>query len=139
MSPLAAALDSIRTLLQERGLHIEPGVPEGEADLMILPWQLATEHRLQSNMPGHPQPEDAEGGRLPLILRFLLICRDPVQGADKLALAHALLSSSPVIHVEGANCRLLSETLSPGDLAALFTAAGIPLSLSSAFVLHVDG
>ncbi len=139
MNPLEAALDSIRCLLQERGLRTGTGVPDGETDLVIRPWQLAPVHRLHSDLPGQHSSGDPEGPPMPFTLRFLLISSDSGQGVGKLALAHTLIMRNPVIHVEGAVCRVLSETLSPGDLAALFTAAGIPLSLSSAFVLHVDG
>jgi hypothetical protein len=57
-------------------------------------------------------------------------------GWDGLLRARRVLTETPVLEVDAARVEVVSSHLAPADLAALFTAAGIRLSLCSAYVMR---
>jgi hypothetical protein len=70
-----------------------------------------------------------------LELRFLLVSnKDSEDAVHALTLAQTILAQSPVMQVSDTPVQIVSESLAPDHLAALFTAAGIRLSLSGAYV-----
>jgi hypothetical protein len=138
MSILSSALDLICTGLRAQGLSVKVGAPHGEVDVALWPYYLVEPPALRGaplddgrSEPGYPDP-------LPrlLELHFLLICPDREDAVSNLIQARAVLSATPVLTVGGATVQLLPAHLPTTELAALFTAAGIPLSLSSAYLMR---
>ncbi|MDR7418238.1 MAG: hypothetical protein QN178_04945 [Armatimonadota bacterium] len=105
-------------------------------DLSIWPWQLVLVPGPRATPIGGGTRAAFDPDRLALELRFLLVCKDADDAVAKLTLAHAVIVQAPVVQVDGVNVQVVSETLAPADLSALFAAAGIKLSLSSAYVLR---
>lgn len=139
MTTLAAALDHICARLRDRALSVRVGAPTGETDLAIWPWRLAEVPSLRQTLPDHRAPRPSEPSRIALELHFLLVCREADDAVSKLILAHSALAEAPVAQVDGMSFQVLAESIATEELAALFTAAGVRLTLSSAYVMRSAG
>jgi hypothetical protein len=139
MNHLATALDHIVARLRAEGLTVRLGIPTGDEDLAVWPWQLLEpphSRAAPSRDPLHPNSTDESSG---LEVRFILASKDAPNAVANLTTAHASLVRTPVLQFSGKNYQLLAESLPPETLAALFSAAGTKLTLSSAYVLRSAG
>lgn len=136
MDTTTAALHLLRTRLDEAGFQVRVGTPDTDAALTLWPWQLAESAVLRGGAPGFGGGPTAGPAAPAFELRLLLVAPDTADAVSLLTRAHAVLSASPVVPVGEVTCHLHATTLTTTELAALFTAAGRPLRLSSAFVLR---
>ena len=139
MNALKSALDLIALNLRSIGFSVQLGVPTGEADLAVWPWHL----RLaplpgQAPINGRPRtPANSLQARLEL--QFLLVCKDTPDAVATMTQGILALETTPVLQVGGESLQLMETTLTAEELAALFSAAGVRLVLSSAYVLRGTG
>lgn len=71
----------------------------------------------------------------PMELRVLLVSSGTQAAIDDLSRAHQVLFDNPVLQLGDSRIQIVPFPLSAADLAAVFTAGQVPLSLSSSFTL----
>ncbi|MCP9469533.1 MAG: hypothetical protein NNA31_05980 [Nitrospira sp.] len=134
-SALAAALKQLCRRLRDHGLSVKLGAPGDDSDLALWPWQLTPGSSPRSAPVGGSAPTLSAPTPIVLELRFLLVSNKASEDAvHALTLAQTILAQSPIMQVSDTPVQIVSEALAPDHLGALFTAAGICLSLSSAYV-----
>lgn len=134
-SALAAALKRLCQRLHDHGLSVQIGAPGDDSDLALWPWQLTPGSSPRSAPASSSAPTLSAPTPIVLELRFLLLSnKDSENAVQALTLAQMILAQLPVIQVSDTPVQIVSESLAPDHLAALFTAAGISLRLSSAYV-----
>jgi len=136
MTNIAAALAALCTLLKDKaGLSAAVGRPAGAVGIHIWPWQLVPSTGAMS--PPLVRPPSGGPGPVswPMELRVLLVSSGTQAAIDDLSRAHRVLVDDPVLQLGDSRIQIVPSPLSAADLAAIFTAGRVPLSLSSSFTL----
>lgn len=137
MTNIAAALAALCTLLKDKaGLSVAVGRPAGAVGIHIWPWQLVPTTGAMSPPLVRPAPGEGAGPvSRPMELRVLLVSSGTQAAIDELSRAHRVLVDDPVLQLGDSRIQIVPSPLSAADLAAIFTAGQVPLSLSSSFTL----
>jgi hypothetical protein len=129
---LNAVCDYLRSRLD---LNVAVGRPnEAVPGLYVWPWQIVPKTEAR-NLP----PRQGSGRSL---LSFRIHClvlitpADTLETVSKLDLAGKVLQENPIVEGPASLVRVTLDTIAPGDLAALFSAARLQLTLCHAFVLE---
>jgi hypothetical protein len=133
---ISALLESIASSVRSgAGLSVVVGMPDPQADVSIWPWQL-----LEATATNSPPSRGARDPRKPptreLDIRFLLVSGTSPDAVANFGKAYAALLDSAVVQVLDVTAEVVPDLLPAGEVAALFSAAAIPLTLSSSFVLR---
>jgi hypothetical protein len=134
VTPIAATLAALSSLLRERlGVPVPLGRPAAQAELSLWPWHLAEVPRT-TNAPSArlPSGEIVRPGTI-VEIRFLLVSNGTERSIERLAAAQKALAEAPVLQVAGTTVQLVGSPMAPAELAAVFSAAQVPLNLSSSF------
>lgn len=130
---LSASLTAVCDLLRSQtGALVFLGVPDDAAPgLYVWPWRLDEKHAFKGMFPTRnldPAQVPAPSG---ILVHFLVMAR-PALAPDTMAqleAARAALLDQAVLSVNGEMARVVFETLDSTTLAAVFSAASIPLSI----------
>ena len=132
-SDLKAVCDYLRSHLK---IDVAVGRPNDEAGpgLYVWPWQIVPKTEAR-NLP----PRQGSGRSL---LSFRIHCLLFVTPADTLATVSSLdligkiLQENPIVETPAGLVRVTLDTMPPADLAALFSAARLQLTLCHAFIVE---
>lgn len=141
MRPAHAALHALANRLSEGLASPVPlGRPHERSELSLWPWQL--QELPSARHPAGQRPTDGRVNRPTLRVewRLLLVTNGTEHAIERLAAAHQLLADQPVLAwgEPGAQdtAEVLSTPLPTAELAAVFSAAQLPLQLCSCWVLR---
>ncbi len=138
---LATQLESVCELLRPHvTVPVRIGRPdEATAAVHVWPWRMSV-NPAPRRPPTTGAVDRGEAARPQLLQVHLLVFATPALTTEGLALldkAQQILFDNPLVPTEDGQIRLLADTgLSAGELAAVFQAAGLPLTLCAAFVLE---
>ena len=137
MTNIAAALAAICSLLKDKaGLTAAVGRPSGAVGIHIWAWQLLPSAAAIAAPPVRlPSGGGAGPVSRPMELRVLLVSPSTQAAIDDLSRAHQVLVDNPVLQLGDTRVQIVPFPLSAADLAAVFTAGRVTLSLSSSFTL----
>jgi len=136
MTNIAAALAALCTLLKDKaGLAAAVGRPAGAVGIHIWPWQMVPSAAAVAPPAVRPPGAGAVPVSRPMELRVLLVSSGTQAAIDDLSRAHRVLVDNPVLQVGDAAIQIVPSPLSAADLAAVFAAGEVPLTLSSSFTL----
>lgn len=139
---LAPALTAVCDMLSTRtGEQVILGCPDdGVPGIYVWPW------RLEENAPSRKvSPRTHPDGirtlqAATMSVSFLMLVRPALtpDGLSKLDAARQAILDNPILDVAGNNAKIVFSPLTHRDLAALFTAASLPLTIClSAALSHV--
>lgn len=141
MSHAHAALHALaRHLADGLATAVPLGRPHERSELSLWPWQLLDLPAARN--PTGQRPPDGQVSRPAVRVewRLLLVTNGTEHAIERLAAAHRLLADQPVLvwGTAGAQdtAQVSSAPLPTADLAAVFSAAQLPLQLCSAWVLR---
>jgi hypothetical protein len=138
---LATQLESVCHLLRQHvTVPVLIGLPDQVvAAVHVWPWRMSV-NPAPRRSPTTGAVDRGEAARPQLLqVHFLLFATPPLttEGLALLDKAQQVLFDNPVVATADGQIRLLAETaLTAADMAALFTAAQLPLTLCAAFVLE---
>ena len=136
MTNVAAALGALCGLLKDKaGLSAAVGRPAGAVGIHIWAWQLLPSPAAMAPPPMRPTGGGGGPVSRPMELRVLLVSSGTQAALDDLARAHQVLVDNPVLQISDSRVQIVPSSLSAAELAAVFTAGQVPLSLSSSFTL----
>ena len=136
MTNIAAAFAALCSLLKDKaGLSAAVGRPAGAVGIHIWPWQLVPSAVAVAPPPVRPPGGGAGPVGTPMELRVLLVSSGTQAAIDDLSRAHQVLVDNPMLQLGDSRIQIVPSPLSAADLAAVFTAGQVPLSLSSSFTL----
>src|SRR5688572_4562040 len=130
-SDLNAVCEYLRSRLD---LDVSVGRPnEAVPGLYVWPWRIVPKPE-NRNMPRH---QKSGLGILSFRVHCLLLITpaDTLETISKLALAGRAIQEKPILEGSAGSLRLTLETIEPEDLATLFLAARLQLTLCLAFLL----
>ena len=141
MMTLTSQLNALCDLLRKQTkLSVVLGRPNEKARaIYVWPWRIlpVAESRAPDRAPG-TSPVPALSSQA-MDIRFLLIATPTLsqKGLDSLDLARQILIDHPVLDTPGARLTVTPDSsLSASDLAALFTAAKLPLTICAEFSMR---
>ena len=130
---LASFLHSICDLLGNRlGVPVVIGAPNNDsAGVFLFPWKISPNTLIRNSPPVRPGPATTPGSTTYFDVHILVLTRPALtgDGLSQLESASRAILESPIITVGTEQAELLFESLSNADLAAIFSAAGMPLSV----------
>jgi hypothetical protein len=128
-SGLTSLCDMLRT---QTGAQVILGCPvDGAAGIYVWPWKLEEDVQLRNAAVG----TNPVGMRAPAAsarnVNFLVLVRPALtpDGLSKLDEARQAILDHPILQVGGQNIRIILSPLAVDELAALFSAASIPLTI----------
>ncbi len=131
-SDLKAVCDYLRSHLD---IDVAVGRPnEAEPGLYVWPWQIVPKTETRNLPPRQGSGRSLLSFRIHCLL--LITPTDTLETVSKLDLAGKVLQENPIVEAPGSLVRVTLDTMAPGDLAALFSAARLQLTLCHAFVLE---
>lgn len=139
---LSIQLTALRDMLQaETGQAVFIGRPENHMmGLYLWPWKLDVQANLRT-IPPVPQREflKAKKPELPLRVRVLVLpmAASGIESCDALAAALRAINDHPVLVAADIRGQVRIDAMPAEELAALFTAAAMPLTLCLACTLEV--
>ena len=108
------------------------GRPDGATPgLHVWPWRLS-ENLAARNVPRPRRPNGEREATPPATQIHFLVLASPIlapAGLDALAAARTALLETPLLEIPGDRYSIDLEPLATADLAAVFSAAGLPLQL----------
>ena len=137
---LTALRDMLRT---ETGQAVFIGRPDRDVPgLYLWPWKLDLQVS-QSNMPPVRQRDflRAKKPEFPLQIRVLVLpmVASEIERCDSVAAALRAINDHPVLVAADMRGQVRIDAMSTADLAAIFTAAGLPLVLCLACTRETTG
>jgi hypothetical protein len=134
MSMLTSALAAICDMLgTQTAAEVFLGLPDNNAPgIYVWPWRLGQNVVSKNAPPVRTTPPDI---RPPVAsdvtIHFLVLVKPALtaDGLSKLDAARQAILDHPILNVDGKDTELLITSLSHPDLAALFTAASLPLTI----------
>ena len=139
LSHLDAFCNWLRTRVRA---HVSIGRPDKAlTGIYVLPW-YAVPNLQKRNMPRMPDLEETVGGleAQTFDIHFLLLATpaDTVEGLASLEAAQQAIHDNPILilNAAGAQLKVIAEQVPNGDLAAIFTAARLELTICLAYVLR---
>lgn len=131
-SDLKAVCDYLRSRVDLEGAVSRPN--DAVPGLYVWPWRIVPKPE-NRNMPRHQQ---SGLGLISFRVHCLLLITpaDTLETCAKLDLAGQAIQEKPILEGSAGSLRLTLETIEPDDLAALFLAARLQLTLCLAFVLE---
>ena len=139
---LSIQLTARRDMLQaETGQTVFVGRPENHVmGLYLWPWKLDVQANLRA-MPPVPQREflKAKKAELPLRIRVLVLpmAASGIESCDAVAAALRAINDHPSLVAADMPVQVRIDSMSAEELAALFTAAALPLTLCLACTLEI--
>jgi len=139
---LSIQLTALRDMLQaETGQTVFVGRPENHVmGLYLWPWKLDVQANLR-NMPPVRQREflKPQKPELPLRIHVLAIpmAASGIESCDAVAAALRAINDHPVLVAADMRVQVRIDAMSAEELAALFTAAALPLTLCLACTLEI--
>jgi len=139
---LSIQLTALRDMLQaETGQAVFIGRPENRVmGLYLWPWKLDVQANLR-NMPPVRQREflKPQKPELPLRIHVLVLpmAASGIESCDALAAALRAINDHPVLVAADMRVQVRIDAMSAEELAALFTAAAMPLTLCLACTLEI--
>ncbi|MDP1947858.1 MAG: hypothetical protein Q8L77_10205 [Nitrospirota bacterium] len=139
---LSIQLTALRDMLQaETGQAVFIGRPENHVmGLYLWPWKLDVQANLRTMSPV-PQREflKAKKPELPLRIRVLVLpmAASGIESCDALAAALRAINDHPVLVAADMRGQVRIDAMPAEELAALFTAAELPLTLCLACTLEI--
>ena len=139
---ISVQLTTLRDMLQaETGQAVFIGRPENDVmGLYLWPWKLDVPANLRTMSPV-PQREflKAKKSELPLRIRVLVLpmAASGIENCDALAAALKAINDHPVLVAADMRGQVRIDVMSAEELAALFTAAALPLTLCLACTLEI--
>ncbi|MCE9535772.1 MAG: hypothetical protein K8R65_05105 [Nitrospirae bacterium] len=139
---LSIQLTALRDMLQaETGQAVFIGRPENHVmGLYLWPWKLDVPANLRT-MPPVPQREflKAKKPDLPLRIRVLVLpmAASGIESCDALAAALRAINDHPALVAADMRGQVHIDAMPAEELAALFTAAELPLTLCLACTLEI--
>lgn len=125
---LAASLTALCDLLRTNtGAEVFLGEPDDESPgIYVWPWRIEDQPRAR-NLPGVGAPTLRPGATV----RLLILVRPAlsVEGLSRLDAARAAIDANPVIDLPGTRIGIMFERIGDDDLARVFLAASIPLTI----------
>ena len=126
---ITALCDMLRS---ETDLPVTLGCPDKAAHgIFVWPWQLSedpsmrnVEVRYETEGAAHHPPSNC-------VVHFLVLARPAltIDGLSMLETAREAILKNPILDVEGQRIRVILSPLNSDTLAALFSAASIPLTI----------
>lgn len=136
---LTALCESLGT---QTGAQVTLGRPEDHpAGIYVWPWRI-DEDAVPRNVPPRRVPEGGMSARHAALIVHALVLVRPATTPGGLALletARQAIHDQPVLNVSGKRVQILFEPLSHSELAALFRAAELPLTVCLSVVLRTLG
>ena len=139
---ISIQLIALRDMLQaETGLVVVIGRPDNDVrGLYLWPWKLDVQANLR-NMPPVRQREflKAKKPELPLRIRVLMlpVAVSEVERCDALAAALRAINDHPVLVAADMRGQVRIDAMPADELAAVFTAADLPLILCLPCTLEI--
>jgi hypothetical protein len=128
-SSLTAVCDLLRS---QTGAEVFLGVPDEAAPgIYVWPWRLDEKQAFKGMFP----TRNLDPAQVPppsgMVAHFMVMARPAlaVEAMAQLEAARAALLDQSVLTVDGETARVVFETLDSITLAAVFSAAAIPLSI----------
>lgn len=118
-------------LTKQTGMLVRPGPENNTSGVFVWPFMLE-EDGSSRNLPVRTIPGGSlESPTVATVLRFLVLVRPALTIADlsKLDLARRAMLEHPILDIDGKNARISLSREPLSDLAALFTAASMPLTI----------
>ena len=126
---IEAVLDAVVSLVRQADPAAVVGVPDAaSAGLCVWPWRVVQAPASAGSLPRPGQPRAVTSD-----LQLLVLPRSASSTIDLAALDRtlALITALPVLRTTTGTVQLtIGSGLAHADLAALFTAAGIPMTLA---------
>jgi len=139
---LSIQLTALRDMLQaETGQAVFIGRPENRVmGLYLWPWKLDVQANLRT-MPPVPQREflKAKKPEIPLRIRVLVLpmAASGIESCDVLAAALRAINDHPILVAADMHGQVRIDAIPAEELAALFIAAAMPLTLCLACTLEI--
>jgi len=134
LADLNGFCDWLRARVSE---DVAVGKPDnGVPSLYIWPWRIAVDS--PENLPPPYKPREVSVSGTPIYhVHFLLLATptDSPAGLANLEIAQQAIHDNPILDAAGHSVQVIQETISVRDLAAIFMAAKIELSICFAYVL----
>jgi hypothetical protein len=131
------ALAAIANLIQtSTGTVVQVGRPlDAFTGLVLWPWRIADVSSARNNLPTHRTAGNVTRPQAIVEISFLLLASNGP--ANAVLQAHRTLLENPVVNGNGNSLRIAVQQLSIEELAAIFTAAQMKLSLCSNYALQL--
>jgi hypothetical protein len=118
--------------------NVAVGKPDNAVpSLYIWPWRIAVDSPTK-NLPAPYKPREASVIARPIYhVHFLLLATptDSPAGLANLEIAQQAIHDNPILDAAGYSVQVIQETISVRDLAAIFMAAKLELTICFAYVL----
>jgi hypothetical protein len=135
------AFAAIGTLIQSStGSVVQVARPAGDVTgLVIWPWRVVDVSSFRNIPPTHRTTGLVSPPQPVVEVSFLLLASPAGSegSASQVLQAHRVLLENPVLGGSGSNVRVVAQQLSVDELAAVFTAAHLELSLCTNYSLHL--
>ena len=136
------ALAAIAAQIQSStGINVQVARPaEAITALVIWPWKVSDSPFSINSLPPRQNPTGVHAHRPVVVEVSFLMLASPdgsIDRADELLQAHRALLDNPEISSGDGSCRVVVKQLSVTDLAEVFTAAQLRLSLCTNYSLQI--
>jgi len=143
MMNIASALTALCDMLHARtGVDVVLGRPDDTASgIYVWPWRLS-EDALPRNLPkSRGEAASSTHPVADLMVDFLVVVRPAltVDGLSRLVEAREAMIDNPILSVDGTRVRIILHPLTADQLAAVFSAAAIPLTVCVSATLKGSG
>ena len=102
--------------------------------LYVWPWRMAPKIEMRNALPSQASGPGVRNFRVSCLL--LITPADTLETCAKLDAAAQVIEETPILEAAEGRLRVMLDTPGAEDLAALFSAARLPLTLCLPFVLE---